>query len=457
MTDDSELLRRYVRERSESAFTELVQRKAGLVYSAALRQVGGDTLLAQDVSQSVFIDLARKAAQLVDRPILTSWLYTCTRYAALNALRANQRRHIREQEAQAMEDIERDTLTEAYWEQLRPLLDEELCALPDPDRSAVLMRYFEGQPFAMMGEKLGIGENAARMRAERALDKLRSGLAQKGITSTAAALGLVLATNAVAAPPAGLAVALAGGALAHPATVGSGAGLLVKLYKLTTMNKIQSGVVAAVAVTATGFATYEVGESARNAVFFVYSICFGVGLLFAILSAVAGHVLGGHGEIGHDVHVEHGGHAQGHAEAGGGASDMPGFSPLSPTTIATFITAFGGFGMIFGQLEATRNPWVSAPLAAFAAFGVAAVVFWLFRTIFRKTQASSEGRVAELVGFTATVITPIAPDGVGEIAYVQSGTRYSAPARSESGTAFPNGATVTITRVVGSQFYVATA
>jgi len=82
-------------------------------------------------------------------------------------------------------------------------------------------------------------------------------------------------------------------------------------------------------------------------------------------------------------------------------------------------------------------------------------VFFIFRMIFRRTQASSEGRVADLVGASATIITPIAPGGVGEIAYVQSGTRYSAPARTEGGATLPNGATVRITRIVGTQFYVA--
>ena len=181
-----------------------------------------------------------------------------------------------------------------------------------------------------------------------------------------------------------------------------------------------------------------------------------VAILKTLVSALGAHVFGGHGDVGHGG-AGHGGHAQGHAEAGGGAHDMPGFSPLSPTTIAAFVTAFGGFGMIFNQLEATRSTWISAPLATVGGLGIAAGVFALFNTIFRKTQGSSEGRIAEVAGLSATVITPIAPGGVGEIAYVQSGTRYSAPARSEGGAAFANGATVKITRVVGTQFYVASA
>jgi membrane protein implicated in regulation of membrane protease activity len=191
--------------------------------------------------------------------------------------------------------------------------------------------------------------------------------------------------------------------------------------------------------------------------FFVYAVCFGVGLLFTVVSAVAGHAFGGHGDLGHEAGGHGaGGHGQGHAEGGDNPGDMPGFSPLSPTTIASFVTAFGGFGMIFSQLDTTRSVWISGPLAAVGALAIAAGVLWLFRTIFRKTQASSEGRVADLAGLEATVITPITADRVGEIAYVQLGSRYSAPARAEGGVTFANGATVKITRVVGTQFYVAT-
>ena len=448
MNDDAELLRRYARERSESAFTELVQRHTGLVYSAALRQVEGDSALAQDVSQSVFIDLARKAGQLADRPVLASWLYTSTRFAALKALRTQQRREIREQEAHTMQEIERAGMTEDEWAQLRPLLDEEMCDLSEQDRAAVLMRYFEGQPFATMGTKLGIGESSARMRAERALHKLRNGLARKGIASTAAALALVISTHAIAAPPAGLAATLAGGALAHSAAVGTGAGVLVKLYQLTAMNKIPSGVAAAMTTTAAGFAAYESDEKAQTTAFIIYLVCFGVGLLFAILSVMFGHL--GHADHGG---FDHGAGAHGHAEAGFGTHDMPGFAPVGPTTIATFVTAFGGIGMVMSHSESLHQ--ISGVIAGVGALVIAALVGWGFAVVFRSTQGSSEGRIAEVTGLSATVITPIAPDGVGEIAYVQSGSRYSAPARTEDGSPVASGATVKITRVVGAQFYVA--
>jgi membrane protein implicated in regulation of membrane protease activity len=181
--------------------------------------------------------------------------------------------------------------------------------------------------------------------------------------------------------------------------------------------------------------------------FFVYSVCFGVGLLFAIVSAFLGHLFGGHDA---DVDVGTGGHA----EAGFQDTGMPGLSPFSPTTITAFITAFGGLGMIFSRIQATESPWVSAPLALLGALIIAAGVVWLFGTVFHKVDASSESRVATLVGMSATVITPIPAGGVGEIAYVQSGSRYTAPARTEGGTPVANGKTVKIVRIVGTQFYV---
>ena len=182
----------------------------------------------------------------------------------------------------------------------------------------------------------------------------------------------------------------------------------------------------------------------------VYSMCFGVGILFAIASAFLGNVFGGH-----DVdagHIEMG--TGGHAEAGFQDTGMPGLSPFSPTTITSFLTAFGGFGMIFHNIPATSSPWVSAPLAVICAGLVAAGVVAMFSFIFHKTQASSESRIGTLVGMTATIITPIPSNGVGEIAYVQGGSRYTAPARDERGASVNNGQTVKIVRIVGSQFYV---
>src|SRR3954453_138354 len=180
--------------------------------------------------------------------------------------------------------------------------------------------------------------------------------------------------------------------------------------------------------------------------FTVYLICLGVGLLFTLITVLTGH----HGG-GHDGHI---GGSGGHAEAGADGSDSPGFSAFSPTVIAAFVTAFGGFGAIFHQIPATRPPYISAPLAAACAFVIASAMVWILRQLFSHTQSSSESNVGSLIGHTATVIGTIPENGVGEIAYVQGGTRYTAPARVENGTAMPNGKLVKITRIVASQFYV---
>jgi membrane protein implicated in regulation of membrane protease activity len=179
----------------------------------------------------------------------------------------------------------------------------------------------------------------------------------------------------------------------------------------------------------------------------IYAICLVFGLVFTLISAVAGHFFGGHDG---DASLGTGGHA----EAGFDHSGMPGLSFFSPTVLATFVTAFGALGIIFSRIEATSSGWVSAPLSIVGGLCIAWIAFWLFNTMFNKTQSSSESHVASLAGQAASVITPIPENGVGEIAYVQSSTRYTAPARAEKSVAIPAGATVKITRIVGTQFYV---
>ncbi len=232
--DDSELLRLYATERSEKAFAELVRRHLGLVYHAALRQCGGDSHRAEDVAQTVFTDLARKAKDLSARPVLAGWLYTSARYAAAQAVRTEVRRQTREAEAVVMNEPE----TAVDWEQLRPVIDEALDALGEPDREAVLLRFFEGRPFAEIGRQFTVSEDAARMRVDRALEKMRGVLARHGVTSTAAALGAALAGQAVAAVPAGLAASITGAAL------GGGAAAATIIFMSIT--KLQAAAIAAV-------------------------------------------------------------------------------------------------------------------------------------------------------------------------------------------------------------------
>jgi len=178
-----------------------------------------------------------------------------------------------------------------------------------------------------------------------------------------------------------------------------------------------------------------------------YAVCLLTGLLFTLISGLAGHVFHG-GDGGHGIGTG------GHAEAGFDNSGIPGVSFFSPVVLASFVTAFGGFGILFTDIKATSSVWLSAPLSIVGALVVAFGVLSIFNAVFQKTQSSSESRVATLVGLPASLMTPIPENGVGEIAYVQASTRYTAPARSEKGIAIGAGSTVRITRVVGTQFFV---
>jgi membrane protein implicated in regulation of membrane protease activity len=180
----------------------------------------------------------------------------------------------------------------------------------------------------------------------------------------------------------------------------------------------------------------------------IYTACLALGLLFTIISAVSSHFFGG----GHDGHMDVG--TGGHAEAGYDHSGVPGVSFFSPTVLSCFVTAFGACGLILSRIEATKSVWISAPISAMAGLIMATLAFLLFNWMFEKTQSSSEVRVASLVGQTASIITPIPANGVGEIAYVQGGARYTAPARTETGTSVAAGKPVRITRIVGSQYFV---
>jgi RNA polymerase sigma factor (sigma-70 family) len=243
MTPDSELLRRYAGTQSEEAFAELVRRHLDLVYSAALRQVNGDTHLAQDVAQTVFTDLARKAASLSRRATLTGWLYTSAHFAAAKIARTENRR--RDREEKFMREPISETAPELDWQKLRPTLDEVMHELKEADREAILLRYFENRAFAEIGGKLGLNENAARMRVERALEKLRAAFLRRGIAATAT-LASVISAHAVQIAPAGLAATLTSASLA-----GVGTGTTFTLLKFMTATQLKLGISVLVVAGAT--------------------------------------------------------------------------------------------------------------------------------------------------------------------------------------------------------------
>jgi RNA polymerase sigma factor (sigma-70 family) len=206
MSDDATLIRRYGSEGDEAAFAELVGRHVHLVWGAA-RRITGDGDLAQDVAQTVFTDLARKAATLPERTILSGWLHRAACHAASNAVRSNVRRVQRERLAM---NLAESTGTEAdphAVETLQPLVDQALATLPDADRDALVLRFFGGRSLAQVGLALGLSDDAAQKRVSRALEKLREHFRSHGITVSA---GTVAAAVSVA------------GAETAPATVTTG-------------------------------------------------------------------------------------------------------------------------------------------------------------------------------------------------------------------------------------------
>lgn len=247
MLDDQQLLRRYAAEGSETAFRELVERHLNLVYSAALRRVANDAHLAQDVAQVVFTDLARKARSLPSNVVLAGWLHRASRYASAQLMRTNQRRREREQEAVAMSELKSESTD---WTALRPMLDDALDQLSQTDRDALLLRFFEQRSLMEVGVKLGMKEDAARKRVNRALDKLRAILTRRGLTTTGAALSSAISANAVQLAPAGLAGTLTAASLA---SAGSAGGITFTALKIMSLTKAQIaiGTIAIALLTAT--------------------------------------------------------------------------------------------------------------------------------------------------------------------------------------------------------------
>ena len=236
MPDDVTLLRRYATDRAQDAFAELVRRHLDGVYSAALRRVGGDVQLAEDVAQQVFAALAAKAETVARHAAVTGWLYTATRHAAANIVRGERRRKQREQEAHTMSEPFSPAANEVDWSRVAPVLDEAIDELAENDRVVVLARFIDRRAFGEIGATLRISEDAARMRVERALDRLRTLLARRGIGSTSAALGVALANHAVTAAPAALATTVTASALTSSAgSVGVGAAGILGFMSTTKL------------------------------------------------------------------------------------------------------------------------------------------------------------------------------------------------------------------------------
>jgi len=209
-----ELLQKYAQHGDQRAFAQVVSEHVDMVYSACLRQVG-DRHLAEEVTQAVFVILARKAGTLGDHIVLGAWLHKTARYAALNAIKIERRRRIHERKAAEMAMELRNH--GPGWIALEPVLDEGIAKLPENDRAAIMLRFFEKRSVADVGSALGVSEDAAGMRISRALDKLRAFFSRRGVAVSSALIASLMLRNGVHAAPFALHSAIA----AEAATVGS--------------------------------------------------------------------------------------------------------------------------------------------------------------------------------------------------------------------------------------------
>lgn len=258
--EDAELLRRYTRERSQAAFAELVRRHLNLVYAAALRRTDGDAALAEDVSQQAFIALAQQAKALQGHPTLIGWLFRTTRHLAANAVRSERARKLREK-AHAMHNSTSAPFSDPAWAEIRPHLDGLIDQLDAVSRDAVVRRFYSGQKFAEMAAALHVSEDAARMRVERALDRLRVLLARRGVSSTTTALGLLLAALPAVGAPAGLAAAVVGKAAAFAPLATPVAYVLALNLMNTTKLSVATWSAAALLTLGGVYLAHEAGET----------------------------------------------------------------------------------------------------------------------------------------------------------------------------------------------------
>lgn len=260
MISDLDLLRQFARENSQDAFAEIVRRHLNLVYSAALRQVRSPQL-AEEIAQSVFSDLARNANKLIatgGSPVLIAWLYAVTRRTAIDVIRKESRRQLREQIAAEMQTM---NATENNWLQIEPLLDDAMAALDETDRAAILLRYFENKNLREVGEQLKISDDAAQKRVSRAVEKLREFFSKRKITIGASGLTILISANAVQAAPIGLAVTISAAVILTGTAVSTST--VIATTKTIAMTTLQKTFVAVALTAAIGTGIFEAQQNSR--------------------------------------------------------------------------------------------------------------------------------------------------------------------------------------------------
>lgn len=258
MPDDMTLLREYSRRNSEEAFAALVSRHVNLIYSVALRDVR-DPHLAEDITQAVFVILARKAESLSPKVVLSGWLCRTARYASANALTIQRRRQWREQEAymqSALNDPEPDA-----WKHIAPLLGGAMEQLGQKDHDAVVLRFFQGKSFEEIGIALGASENAAKKRVAYALEKLRKFFLKHGIASTTAAIAIALSANSVRAAPTGLAGIVTANVFSATTT---NTVAIVAATKGLAMTTFQKAIVTTALIATIGAGIFEAQQNSES-------------------------------------------------------------------------------------------------------------------------------------------------------------------------------------------------
>jgi RNA polymerase sigma factor (sigma-70 family) len=259
---DAQLLRDYAERGTEAAFTELVRRHTNLVYSAAMRQVE-TAAVAAEITQNVFVRLAQGAKALVPRLVpessLAGWLCRSAGNLARNHRRDEFRRSTREK--LAMEQLITAPDAAPNWEQLRRVLDDAMSELNETDYDALVLRFYQNQDFRAVGAAIGVSDDTAQKRVTRALDKLRDLLAQRGIRTTAATLGVVISANAVQSAPVGLALTISAAALAG--TTATTSTLIAATTKTIAMTTLQKTLVTATVAILAAAGIYEARQAAQ--------------------------------------------------------------------------------------------------------------------------------------------------------------------------------------------------
>jgi len=262
-TEDMELLGQYANEDSDEAFATLVKRHVNLVYSVALRHVRNPEQ-AGEITQAVFILLARKSKNLSAQTILSGWLYHAARLTAANFVRHETRRIHREQEVYMQSALNEES-SEVNWPELSPILDEAMDNLGKTDRDALVLRYFDNKSLKEVGKALGMEERTAQKRVSRGVEKLRKFLGRRRVVLSAAALATAVSANSVQAAPTGLVISICATAAKGSAAAASTMTLVNGVLKIMAWTKAKTAIVAGVAILLAAGTTTVVVKSVQAA------------------------------------------------------------------------------------------------------------------------------------------------------------------------------------------------